>query len=97
MKKKYLFIVIAFFLVGFGIHAKPAFATTGNMYVVDNGYNSVQIRSATGTYLSQFGAGSNNGLVYPYRSAFDGSGNLWVIDQYAEAIKKFIASGTTYV
>jgi len=97
MKKKYFFIIIALCLVGFGSHAKPAFATTGNMYVVDNGINNVEIRSATGTYISQFGAGSNNGLVDPMRSAFDGSGNLWVIDQGADNIKKFIASGTTYV
>jgi DNA-binding beta-propeller fold protein YncE len=70
-------------------------ASTGSVYVTDNGNNRVEKFTSSGTYLTQWGSfGSDNGqFKYPYGIAVDNSGNVYVADASNNRIEKFDSSG----
>jgi sugar lactone lactonase YvrE len=67
----------------------------GNIFVLDNGNDRVEVFNAAGEYLRQFGSpGSGEGdLSDPYGLAVDSAGNVWVLDRGNQRLEEFDDEG----
>ena len=67
----------------------------GNVYVSDSGNARVQVFTADGRFVRQFGSfGSGKGqLLRPFDLAVDGAGNVYVEDDQAQVMSKFSPAG----
>jgi len=65
--------------------------STGNVYVADPGNNRIQKFDSSGNYLMQWGQAAGV-FGYPVDLAVDGSGNVYVVDDYNKIVK-FDSSG----
>jgi tripartite motif-containing protein 71 len=63
----------------------------GNVFVVDNGNQRVQVFGSDGDYLTKWGsAGSNEGqFTAPFRVAIDAWGNVYVVDTNNHRLQKY--------
>ena len=64
---------------------------SGNVYVVDNSLNRIQVFTSSGVYVTQWGSlGAGNGQFNgPLGVATDASGNVYVIDSSNIRVQKF--------
>jgi DNA-binding beta-propeller fold protein YncE len=77
------------------IHASIAVDPDGRVYVSDSGNNRVEVFSATGAFIRQFGRfGSAEGqFLTPFDLAADASGNVYVVDDQSGTVSKFSPAG----
>ncbi|HSZ14187.1 MAG TPA: RHS repeat-associated core domain-containing protein [Solirubrobacteraceae bacterium] len=74
-----------------------AFDSSGNLWVVDNGNDRIQVFSATGTLLKKFGSEGTAGgqFLSPWGIAINAStGNVYVSDTTNDRIEEFSSAGT---
>jgi streptogramin lyase len=78
-----------------GVHGKIAVASNGMVYVSDSGNARVQVFTARGRFVRQFGSfGSGKGqFVSPFDLAVDDAGNVYVADDQPGTLSKFSPSG----
>ncbi len=56
-------------------------AAKGDVYVIDQGHNVIDVFDSSGKYLSQIVGTPSSFASEPHRVAVDGSGNVWVYEQ----------------
>ncbi len=76
-----------------------AIGSTGNVYVLNTGNNTVDEFTAAGSFIHEFGGtGSGYGqLSSPSQIAVDSKGNPWVADTANNRVEKFNAKGEPQV
>jgi len=67
----------------------------GNIYVIDNNNNRVQVFDSSGSYVRKFGTGGagDGQFNFPAGLTLDASGNIYVADTYNHRIQKFDNDG----
>ncbi len=69
-----------------------AFDAAGNLYIADNGNNSIRKVDTTGVITTYLGAGATQGkLDHPNGIAFDSTGALYIADSNHSRIGKWVA------
>lgn len=78
------------------IHAKIAVGTGGLVYVSDSGNARIQVFTAHGRYLRQFGSfvSGEEQFLAPFDIAVDDAGNVYVVDDQLRTPRKFTPTGT---
>jgi DNA-binding beta-propeller fold protein YncE len=78
-----------------GIHASIAVGPDGQVYVSDSGNYRIEVFSATGAFIRQFGSlGSAEGqFLTPFDLAADTAGNVYVVDDKGGTVSKFSPAG----
>ena len=72
-----------------------AFDSHGNVYIVDNGSNSIHVFTEDGRFLRKFGKESrgNGGLNFPAGIAIDSDDVVYVVEQHSHCISLFTSEG----
>ncbi|MBL8057517.1 MAG: NHL repeat-containing protein, partial [Anaerolineales bacterium] len=74
-----------------------ALDTAGNLYITDTGNHRVQVLSAAGQFIRQWGGLTNTGeagkFKYPQGIVVDPAGFVYVVDTYNHRIQKFTLDG----
>jgi len=80
---------------GFNAPSNTAIDYLGNLYVVDNGNNRIQVFDSSGSFLSKFGTyGSGIGeFSSPWSIAIDSNGKIHVTDSENHRVQVFGPSG----
>jgi DNA-binding beta-propeller fold protein YncE len=77
------------------VHAAIAVDREGQVYVVDNGNRRIQVFSATGAFIRQFGTrGTEEGqFLTPFDIAVGPEGDVYVSDDQGQTVSKFSPPG----
>jgi DNA-binding beta-propeller fold protein YncE len=77
------------------VAGKIAVGSNGDVYVSDSGNGRVQVFTADGRFVRQFGSfgGGKGQFLRPFDIAADNAGNVYVVDDQAENVSKFSPSG----